>query len=35
MTINDIDIIVRKKKEVYINYERKKTLHNEKPIRNS
>ena len=34
MTINDIDIIVRTKKEVYIYYERKKTLHNEKQIRN-
>ena len=32
MTINDIDIIVRTKKEVYIYYERKKTLHNEKQI---
>lgn len=35
MTINDIDIIVRTKKEVYIYYERKKTLHNKKQIRNS
>ena len=33
--LNDIDIIVRTKKEVYIHYERKKTLHNEKQIRNS